>query len=245
MSYLTTRPLALNLSHGGSPRLKYPFILPALSRVELVPDLDGLTGPGFVAGDTRQLAELSGNEHDAKHHYTRIPANAVAGDTDKERERVATLIAAEAGRARAAADKVGPPNAYLQAHIVTTEEGGAFLVVAYPDPGSVGAAGARAAVEPFGKPWDACAFPCSPHLWAMGPGVWPMTAPPRELSPFWVTGKDRQAGAQGVGEQFACAVWAHSESEARTAAIWRRHADGRENVEPFATVTEEPRGAMA
>lgn len=229
MSYLTTRPLALNLSHGGSPRLEYPFILPAGSRVDLVPDL------GFACGDWRQIGELAGNMHDAEHRYTRVPANAVAGDTESERERIATLIAAEAGRAfRRAMDSATRPQPFLQCFTVTLECGAVYSVAEYLEHGSGAADKAMAAVEQLTgcKGWSISPAPTTQEARARGPGIWPLSGPPSELVAYMVKGTDRKAGALGISDGFACVVYAHSESEARAAAIWRRGAEGRENVEP-------------
>ena len=75
-AYVTTRSLELvawaNVTRGG-----YPFTLPAGSAVSLVKGLSGTTGDGYVVASVRQLTELTGNAHDAKHRYVVVPDDAV------------------------------------------------------------------------------------------------------------------------------------------------------------------------
>lgn len=252
MTYLTTRPLALNLSHGGSPRLQYPFVLPKGSRVDLVPDLSGTEGAGFVCGDVRQIAELSGNAHDAAHHYTQVPANAVQGVTPEEQRRVAELIAKEAAISAERAARLPAPQPYLQAYAVTCVSGAVYLVLQYAparvhegDKAEQMANDAALALEgPGGEVWGLCAYPVRPELRALGPCVLPLFGGLPELSPFWVTGEDRERHALGVGDKFSCMVWASNESDARDAAITRRCFEGRENIQ-FRAVVTHTGGALA
>lgn len=100
MAYRTTRPLILRAwDHRGMQTGQAPeFTLPAGSAAILVRGLSGTTGDGFAAGSVRQLAELTGNAHDAAHRYVTLPADAIKGETEGERAEIARIIAATGER---------------------------------------------------------------------------------------------------------------------------------------------------
>lgn len=184
MRYSTSRPLALTMSTGDAfPKLA--FVLPAGSKLELVRGIEGGTVDGFAVGDVRQLAELTGNPHDAEHRWTRVPANAVTCRDASDGQKLEWIMAGETAKARHAAERAGH---VWQAFTVTLRSGGIYFWQGYGPYGDRTKELAIAAAEALegGKMlegvgrWDIAAYPVASTdiaLLSQGPGIWPVAHP--------------------------------------------------------------------
>lgn len=94
--YRTNKDLELTAFDFLPKALRTPFTLPAGSKVELVPQMDGLKGDGFAAGDVDQIIALTGNSHDPRHRYLAIQAADVDGETPLEIAEVDRIRSNEA-----------------------------------------------------------------------------------------------------------------------------------------------------
>lgn len=225
--FTTTRDLACTLPTGGS--CAYTFILPKGSPAVWVEGYSGLTGGAFAAADSRQVAQLTGNGHDAQYHYVTIPANAVASDDAKERATIAKAIAKEAALVGRAGDD-SHPRPYIHAFAVTTKSGRCFLWVGYA--GTDDNARALASGEVFERLqledgrewpaerekeeiWDLASWACGDDLRARGVGLWDLTGgETMDGLKSWRVQDDDAAPFHTVRREFGPAVWAHEEESA-------------------------------
>jgi hypothetical protein len=162
------------------------FVLPAGSKVALVRGIEGGTVDGYAVGDETQLAELTGNPHDAAHRWTRVPANAVkCRDANGNGQQLEGIIAAEAAKARHAAERAGH---VWQAFTVTLRSGAIYYWQGYGPYGERTEALAIKAAEALegGRmlegvgPWSIGAYPMASTdvaLISQGPGIWPVAHP--------------------------------------------------------------------
>lgn len=100
MGYKTTRPLTLRAwDHRGSQgEGAETFTLPAGSKATLVKGLSGTNGDGFAAANVKQIAELTGNPHDAKYRWVALPADAIEADSEHDKAELARILARQAAR---------------------------------------------------------------------------------------------------------------------------------------------------
>lgn len=100
MAYKTTRPLTLRAwdHRGMQGESAGNFTLPAGSRATLVKGLSGTTGDGFAAADVKQIAQLTGNAHDAKYRWLALPADAIEADSEHDKAELARILAKDAAR---------------------------------------------------------------------------------------------------------------------------------------------------
>jgi len=89
MAYRTNRPL--DLRYCGSS-----ITPPAGTQALRIKGADGLRGDLFAAAQAKVLIDLTGNTHDPKYRYCWLSSDAIAGDTEAERETVSAMQAKEA-----------------------------------------------------------------------------------------------------------------------------------------------------